>query len=259
MPDEPKRREEQPVDMRPAKVQNVENADAIVKLIIAQLGDDPKLEDLTLTVLSDMNLVLARLSSHDFKEQVELTMSRNFGKVFDTMSAISYDPDKHSGAALIAPHVWATIQTKTEEDPDPPVIASFTLSVVPGFGSLIGGPLTFAEAGTYNIGRGNPVQLKNGSIRRNQIAISNEANDPQASNNAYVARDHAHILFKPENGVFLFPELAGTSLASRRTKIFRGNQEIRVENTQMSVRLLDGDQIELSKHVLINITITPAN
>ncbi len=251
------------LDMRPAGVQNLENASKIAEFIAGQLGDYPDLEKKTLCMISDVDLVLERLKSQAFKTQVDQTMAANTGKTFAAVVVVKRDPAKHSGALEIAPHVWFTVPEATELNPDPvPIprrIAAVTFDVIPGTGSLVGGPVTITEGGTYNIGRGKAPQLDNGALRINVIAVDDNPDGPYIEAARYVARDHAKVLVKPESGVYLFAEQAGTSLAGRRTKILRGSTESPLENPQMPRMLQNGDVIALSKHVLISVSITFQN
>lgn len=102
----------------------------------------------------------------------------------------------------------------------------------------------------YNIGVGECPQLPTG-YRQNHIAIDNNPNSPMIEKNKYVSRKHAHIGFSDEFGFYLQVELDGTRLVGKRTRIFRGEKIIEMDNPQAKVTLQDGDLIELGKAVVL--------
>lgn len=103
----------------------------------------------------------------------------------------------------------------------------------------------------YNIGRGACPVLDNGMYRQNDIVID-EANCFEL--NRCVSRAHARIGFSELVGFYLQVEMGGSRLSGSRTRIFRGEEKIEVENTQVKEPLQDDDLIELGKAVVLKYT-----
>ncbi len=101
----------------------------------------------------------------------------------------------------------------------------------------------------YNIGVGGRAKLHNGQFRTNHIAIDDDTNGAQYENNKYVSRSHAHISYSDKFGFMLYVEMAGTRMAGKRTRIFRGDKIIEMNNVHIPEMLEDNDVIELSKTV----------
>lgn len=101
----------------------------------------------------------------------------------------------------------------------------------------------------YNIGRGACPVLDNGMYRQNDIAID-DVNCQEL--NRCVSRAHARIGFSELVGFYLQVEMGGSRLSGSRTRIFRGEEKIEVENTQVKEPLQDGDLIELGKAVVLS-------
>ena len=102
----------------------------------------------------------------------------------------------------------------------------------------------------YNIGAGAFPQVPSG-YRENHIAIDDNPDSPAADKNKFVSRMHAHIGFSEAIGFFLQVERDGTRLMGKRTRIFRGEQKIELDNPQVKEPLRDGDLIELGKAVVL--------
>ena len=62
---------------------------------------------------------------------------------------------------------------------------------------------------------------------------------------------HAHIGYSDMFGFYLQAEKDGTRRMGKRTRIFRGNQIIEMDNTQAKEPLQSGDLIELGKSVVL--------
>ena len=69
--------------------------------------------------------------------------------------------------------------------------------------------------------------------------------------NKYVSRAHARIGYSENIGFYLQVEYGGSRLSGNRTRIFRDEEKIEVENVDMKEPLHDGDLIELGKAVLL--------
>jgi hypothetical protein len=102
----------------------------------------------------------------------------------------------------------------------------------------------------YNIGAGEYPKIPSG-YRQNHIVIDDDPNSPMIEKNKYVSRMHAHIGFSDKFGFYLQVERDGTRLMGKRTRIFRGEQIIEMENLTVKEPLQDGDLIELGKAVVL--------
>lgn len=100
----------------------------------------------------------------------------------------------------------------------------------------------------YNIGAGEYPKIHSG-YRQNHIAIDDNPNSPMIEKNKFVSRMHAHIGYSDKFGFYLQVERDGTRLMGKRTRIFRGEQIIEMENLAVKEPLQDGDLIELGKAV----------
>lgn len=102
----------------------------------------------------------------------------------------------------------------------------------------------------YNIGCGESPMLNNG-FRCNHIAIDDNPDGPMIALNKYVSRAHAHIGYSDKFGFYLQVELGGTHQAGKRTRIFRGDATIEIDNIGVKEPLINGDIIELGKSVCL--------
>lgn len=102
----------------------------------------------------------------------------------------------------------------------------------------------------YNIGAGEFPKVQLG-YRQNHIAIDDTPDGPMFEKNKYVSRMHAHIGYSDMFGFYLQAEKDGTRRMGKRTRIFRGNQIIEMDNTQAKEPLQSGDLIELGKSVVL--------
>ena len=100
----------------------------------------------------------------------------------------------------------------------------------------------------YHIGRGEHPDMEDGSYRQNHIVIDENNN---LDKNKYVSRAHARIGYSENIGFYLQVEYGGSRLSGNRTRIFRDEEKIEVENVDMKEPLHDGDLIELGKAVLL--------
>lgn len=103
----------------------------------------------------------------------------------------------------------------------------------------------------YNIGRGEFPEMDSGGYRHNFIAIDDEKN---LEINQYVSRAHAHIGFSENIGFYLQVENGGSRLYGNRTRIFRDEEKIEIENVDSKESLHNGDLIELGKSVILKYT-----
>lgn len=102
----------------------------------------------------------------------------------------------------------------------------------------------------YNIGAGEFPKIPSG-YRQNHIAIDDNPQSPMIEKNKFVSRKHAHIGYSDTFGFYLQVERDGTRLMGKRTRIFRGDKIIEMENPKVKEPLQDGDLIELGKAVML--------
>lgn len=100
----------------------------------------------------------------------------------------------------------------------------------------------------YNIGRGTLPKMDDGSVRQNHIAIDDKNN---LELNSFVSRAHARIGYSEQVGFYLQVERGGSRLSGNRTRVFRDEETIEVENLDLKVPLKSGDLIELGKAVVL--------
>ena len=132
-----------------------------------------------------------------------------------------------------------------------------SISIFADRGSLLHGPYILSademnekNIPAYNIGAGEFPQVQTG-YRQNHIAIDDDPNSPMIEKNKFVSRTHAHIGFSEQFGFYLQVEISGTRRMGKRTRIFRGEQAIELDNPQAKEPLQNGDLIELGKAVML--------
>ncbi len=103
-----------------------------------------------------------------------------------------------------------------------------------------------------NIGREKSVQVADGYLRQNQIAFpDNSAN----KSNRSVSRQHAHIEWNEESGLFLLYADEGGIPPSNKIKVKPENgQEVRLITTEIGYPLKEGDQIILGESALLEFS-----
>ncbi len=135
------------------------------------------------------------------------------------------------------------------------VVKRARVSVIGSKGSLVQDPCELSSemlekegVKCFNIGRGAFPNVGEGGYRQNNIAIDDKNN---LETNRYVSRAHAHIGFSETIGFYLQVEYGGSRLSGNRTRIFRGEEKIEVENVEVKEPLQNGDLIELGKAVVL--------
>lgn len=224
----------------------------VVRSLEGVLGSDANLSRKTLNILSDDHLTLSLLQGEEYivelKERLETTFGDNFHNI-----KIDRVNGQNSDLSQVDLHLFISIQDAfngaTNSGDKARIVA------LPDCGSLIDNECIISKEGTYKIGVGRRVKLDSGLLRINQIAISDDVNDPQIENNKYVSRAHAHITYSYSEGFLLYVEIGGTKMRGKRTRILRGDNIIDLLNPIMPYRLQHGDIIELSKSVLLSFTL----
>ena len=142
-----------------------------------------------------------------------------------------------------------------KSDLDRGVVKRARISVIGGKGSLIQDPFELSSemlkkegVKCFNIGRGAFPNIGEGGYRQNHIAIDDKNN---LETNRYVSRAHAHIGFSEVFGFYLQVEYGGSRLSGNRTRLFRGEKMIEMENLEVKEPLQNGDLIELGKAVVL--------
>lgn len=137
------------------------------------------------------------------------------------------------------------------------LLVQATVKSIPGNGSLLDGKVELtaetdrrADLNRYNIGVGRTPKLDNGSVRFNHIAIDDDPESPSFELNKYVSRSHAYIKYGSA-GFTLYAERGGTPLHGKHTAVFRNGQQIVLNLPERGVPLKHGDQIVLSKSVIL--------
>jgi hypothetical protein len=135
------------------------------------------------------------------------------------------------------------------------IVKRARISIFGGRGSLIQDPCELSSemlekegVKCFNIGRGAFPDVGAGAYRQNHIAVDDKNN---LETNRYVSRAHAHIGFSEIIGFYLQVEYGGSRLSGNRTRIFRGEEKIEVENVVVKEPLQNGDLIELGKAVVL--------
>lgn len=130
-----------------------------------------------------------------------------------------------------------------------------TISIFGNYGSLLKNEYILSsdemheqKISAYNIGAGEFPKMPSG-YRHNHIAIDDNPQTAMTEKNKFVSRMHAHIGYSDKFGFYLQVERDGTRLMGKRTRIFRGEQIIEMDNPTVKVPLQDGDLIELGKAV----------
>ena len=106
-----------------------------------------------------------------------------------------------------------------------------------------------------NIGIGRSPKLDIGIIRYNHIAINDDPNSLTFEMNKYVSRAHANIRYNEKEGFVIFVEQGGTPERGKRTMINRNGQITRLDIKGMGFPLQNGDQIILSRSVILHYEI----
>lgn len=106
-----------------------------------------------------------------------------------------------------------------------------------------------STSGIVNIGRERQVQTEDGFFRINHIAFPGNS---QHESNRYVSRQHAHVEWDEENGVFLlFADEGGVPPKNKiKVKPLRGNV-VKLQSTAIGYPLEEGDQIVLGETALL--------
>jgi hypothetical protein len=112
-----------------------------------------------------------------------------------------------------------------------------------------------SESGKINIGREKKVQTADGFFRINTIAFPATSEN---SANQYVSRQHAHIAFDSDSGLFLLYADEGGLPPRNKIKV-RSNEgtPVKLQTAGIGHQLLEGDQIILGETALLEFSYLP--
>lgn len=261
----PKKRRKAAPTTKTSRVEKVkiESKDGLLQSIIKTLSDVVEYKDSTngkrLTIWLDCNQAkYANYDTEAYKHHLLSSLINECGYGFDEVCFSLGKPAEDLRATVIgnSQHEYLQIQERN-------IVATETkcstaiISIHGNAGSLLQDQyiLSFEDMKAknitaYNIGAGQFPQIPSG-YRENHIAIDDNPNSPMIERNKYISRMHAHIGFSEKFGFYLQVEKDGTRLLGKRTRIFRGEEQIECENPQAKVPLQSGDLIELGKHVVL--------
>lgn len=193
----------------------------------------------------------------DFSQELENYWAVESGYSFEKVELKHGKPENEKNARKIDAGLGSIAIYLQEQEVglEKNVVKRANISVFGGKGSLLqeqyelsSETLEKERRKYYNIGRGEYPDIEGGSYRQNHIAIDDNNN---LEINKYVSRAHARIGYAENIGFYLQVEYGGSRLSGNRTRIFRGEDKIEVENVEAKEPLQDGDLIELGKSVVL--------
>lgn len=112
-----------------------------------------------------------------------------------------------------------------------------------------------SDSGRINIGRDKKVQAGDGFYRENWVAFPATS---QHESNRFVSRQHAHVEWDDEAGVFMLYADEGGVPPRNKVKVRpRGGEAVKLQSTHIGYTLQHGDQIILGDSALLEFGITP--
>lgn len=215
-------------------------------------GQHVSFEKKALIIWINDNLFYNAIVESDFKEEIITSLNIELGYSFGAVEFKQGKAPEELGLKEIIPNVSPQISNLNEIS----VIRTAKICPVEGKGSTIDAyyildadEIKKMPNARYNIGIGKHPKMSDNSYRDNYIAIDDNQLSPEFSKNRYVSRSHAYITFSEEYGFLLHVEYEGTRMAQKRTSIYRGSENIEMNNMLIPEPLKDGDYIVLSKNV----------
>ena len=193
----------------------------------------------------------------DFGQELEEYWAVESGYAFKKVDLRNGKPkdEKEARKLDISIESISVFLQEQEVDLEKPVIKKARISIMGDKGSLSESEYELSSdvlerehRKYYNIGRSEYPTLESGGYRHNHIVIKD---DDSCNANKFVSRAHARIGYAENIGFFLQVEYGGSRLSGNRTRIFRDEEKIEVENVEVKVPLHDGDLIELGKAVVL--------
>lgn len=219
-------------------------------------GKQDSFDQKILVIWTTDNLLFTIINNEEFRAKLSTTLNEENGYEFANIKAnLSNSSRDIQHCTKISEAIYIQIE---ENSIQTPIARKARIRALQENGSLLQ-PEYILDSDTlintnqhfYNIGAGEFPDTRGQGHRKNHIAIDDRTDSPQYNNNKYVSRAHARIGFLPQEGFCLYVETGGSRLAGKRTRIFRGEKIIEVENTIIPIPLQNGDLIELGKHVIL--------
>lgn len=107
--------------------------------------------------------------------------------------------------------------------------------------------------GRINIGREKQVQTENGFFRTNHIAFPSASSN---EHNKYISRQHAHIEYDNDAGVFLLFADEGGVPPRNKVKVLSSEsaEPVKLYSTHIGYALKEGDQVRLGESAVIEFS-----
>lgn len=202
-------------------------------------------------------LIFKTYDTVEFRQQLQSAMVNECGITFESVECRMGKPAEELRCTPVGKSGRVMMQVLENKPEKIEVHQKASISIFGNSGSLLKDEYILSSdemreksVPVYNIGAGEFPQVPTG-YRQNHIAIDDNPNSPMVEKNKYVSRKHAHIGFSDEFGFYLQVEIDGTRLMGKRTRIFRGEKIIEMDNPQAKEALQDGDLIELGKAVTL--------
>ena len=195
------------------------------------------------------NFLFEMVKGQNFQD--ELITKLDNGGYHTVWSAVKLKtpPRKHV-FTVVSDNVFLQIE---DQKAIKPAAKKARITIVEGKGSLLKEVylLNSEDRKRYNIGVGTLPNIKGNGFRENHIAIDDNTTSSQYENNKYVSRAHAYIIFSEKDGFCLQVETGGSRVHGGRTRIFRSEKTIEVDNVENYEPLQHNDIIELGKSVCL--------
>ena len=236
----------------------VEFLKTVTDLITKQLDDVESNDNNNLAIWLDTDEIVFRAyNTEQYRQQIQSALINECNFRFESVEFRLGKPSEDMRCARIGESGKAFMQIVENKPVQETILKRASISIFGNAGSLLKEQYILSTdemkekaITVYNIGAGEFPQVPTG-YRQNHIAIDDNPDGPMIEKNKYVSRMHAHIGYSEQIGFYLQVELDGTRLMGKRTRIFRGEQKIELDNPQIKVPLQNGDLIELGKAVLL--------
>ena len=224
--------------------------DAIVKVFdCAYKGKKGEVNNKIFTLWVADDLLFDRVGREEFSDQLVAQLANDGYQTVWRDMRLESPPQNHT-FTLVSDRVFLQMEVASAVKP---AVKKAKISVIQGKGSLEQETylLHSEERKKYNIGVGQFPTIKNNGFRENHIVIDENKTSPQYENNKYVSRAHAYIVFSETDGFCLQVEVGGCRTYGGRTRIFRNEKTIEVDNLENYEPLQHDDIIELGKSVFL--------
>ncbi|MBO4646147.1 MAG: hypothetical protein J5642_06490 [Bacteroidales bacterium] len=224
--------------------------EAVKKLDVRYKGEKESFKDMVITLWVQDGIIYDGLNTDEFKNQFKVQLLHNGYKYNLLEISCEHLPEAHHFTMLDTNVFMQLEQVRAHE-----LSSSLRIFVEGGQGALMEDEYVLAakallnrRPSAYNIGRGKQV-----GYRTNHIAVDENPASPQADNNKYVSRAHAHIGYNAKDGFFLQVDEGGSVDHGNRTRVIRGEDIIDLRTVGQAFPLQDEDLIELGKHVILRV------